>query len=48
MNKEQIRLAIIRDIDNYFSAWGSVHYANIGSNMEIIVNKHFGYKRGKN
>jgi len=42
MNKEQIRKNIIKDVDAYFATWGSMHYIVVSSNIERIVNKHFG------
>jgi len=36
-----IRKAIIKEIDEYFAVWGSMHYFQIGTQVEIIINKHF-------
>lgn len=40
-----IRKKIIKDVNEYLAQWGSMHYIQIGSHIEEIVNKHFGVKK---
>lgn len=41
MNSDNVRKAIIKEVSEYLADWGSMHYIQIGANIEDIINRYF-------
>ena len=35
-----IREKILKDMDEYFEQWGTMHYIQIGAHVKEIIDKH--------
>ena len=41
MNSDNVRKAIIKEMDDFLGNWGSMHYVQIGATIEEIINRQF-------